>query len=84
MKSKKLLKRLADYLSADERTQKKETKAIKKVLKALKEREKTLKLKLAAAEDEERAAAIQSKLDVIYAQRSKGIERVRKQRESGK
>ena len=78
MKSKKLLARLAEFLSADESTQRAEIDAINQILKALKLKENALKARLEEGDlDEGEATAIKTKLDVIYAQRHNGIERVR-------
>lgn len=77
MKSKKLLARLSDFLGADETTQRRESNAIKKVLKALKNKERKLQKRLAETSDKGERAALQTKLDVIYAQRLKGVERIR-------
>jgi ADP-dependent phosphofructokinase/glucokinase len=80
MKSKKLLGRLNDFLNADEKTQKQEIKSARKVLKALKDKEKDLKSRLENSSDADEADALQTKLDVIYAQRSKGVELVKRLR----
>lgn len=83
MKAKKLLKRLSKFLDADEKTQYQKIKSTKKVLKALKRKEASLKEQLQQThENEAEAEAIQVKLDVIYAQRKKGVERVKQLRES--
>lgn len=81
MKAKKLLKRLGEFLDADEKTQYREFTATKKILKALKEKEDTLKEQLLITLDAQERSAIQTKLDVIYAQRKKGVERVKQLKE---
>jgi flagellar motility protein MotE (MotC chaperone) len=82
MKSKKLLGRLNDFLSADEKTQKQEIKSARKVLKALKDKENELKTRLENSSHAEETDALQTRLDVIYAQRSKGVELVKRLRGS--
>lgn len=82
MKSKKLLGRLNDFLNADERTQKQDIKSARKVLKALKDKEKELKSRLENSSDAEETDALQTKLDVIYAQRGKGVELLKRLRGS--
>lgn len=78
MKVKKLLERLSQFLDADSKTQQEEIKSIRKVLKILKTKEHSLRAKLAnkLQQDPDEAEALQLKLDVIYAQRKKGVERV--------
>ncbi|WOJ95099.1 hypothetical protein R0135_07980 [Congregibacter variabilis] len=84
MKAKKLLNRLGEFLDADETTQYRELKATNKVLgvlKALKRKEASLKEQLLITLDPQERSAIQTKLDVIYAQRKKGVERVKQLKE---
>ncbi len=79
MKVKTLLERLSQFLDADSKTQQEEIKSIRKVLKNLKVKEHELRTKLAEKieQDPEEADSLQLKLDVIYAQRRKGVERVK-------
>lgn len=76
MKAKKLMERLGRFLDADTSTQQDEVKSIRKVLKELKEKERSLREKLEKNPRREDADELQIKLDVIYAQRKKGLERV--------
>jgi len=78
MKAKKLLALLGQFLDADSKTQQEEIRSIRKVLKELKSKEHRLRAKLADKihSDPEDAKALQLKLDVIYAQRRKGVMRV--------
>lgn len=82
MKIKKLMERLTRFLDADTKTQMEEIRSIRKVLKALKEKERKLRDKLERGVEGETAEELQIKLDVIYAQRRKGVERVQALRES--
>lgn len=77
MKAKKLMERLGRFLDADTSTQQDEVKSIRKVLKELKEKERSLREKLEKNPKREDADELQIKLDVIYAQRKKGLERVK-------
>lgn len=77
MKAKKLLARLNAFMDADLRTQQEEMKSIRKVLKELKEKERKLQKKIEKPEAAEAREALQLQLDVIYAQRRKGLDRVR-------
>lgn len=84
MKAKKLLELLNQFLDADSKTQQEEIKSIRKVLKELKEKEHRLRAKWVDKidSDPDDAEALQLKLDVIYAQRRKGIIRVRALKQS--
>jgi len=79
MKLKKLMERVSDFLDADTKTQMEEVKSIRKVLKELKSKERDLKaeLKNASKMQEDEKDELQIKLDVIYAQRKKGLERAK-------
>ncbi|SFC31453.1 hypothetical protein SAMN05660443_2209 [Marinospirillum celere] len=79
MKLKKLMARVSDFLDADSKTQLEEIKSIRKVLKELKSKERDLKDKIAQvpAKNTEDKEELQIKLDVIYAQRKKGLDRVK-------
>lgn len=77
MKLKKLMERLTRFLDADSSTQKEEIKSIRKVLKELKQKERSLAEKLEKKPKRDDADELQIKLDVIYAQRKKGLERVK-------
>ncbi|GLR64814.1 hypothetical protein [Marinospirillum insulare] len=78
MKAKKLMELVSQFLDADSKTQQEEIKSIRKVLKELKGKELKLRAKLAEKthSDPEDAEAIKLKLDVIYAQRRKGVMKV--------
>ncbi|WP_151704549.1 hypothetical protein [Nitrincola alkalilacustris] len=84
MKTKNLLSRLTRFLDADTKTQQKEIKSIRELLKKLKQKERDLKEKLDKRPDREDADDIRIKLDVIYAQRLKGLDRVKQLKEECK
>ncbi len=81
MKVKKMLSRLMDYFNADRHQQIADLKSIRKVLRKLKQKERELKSKFNEARNDEQREALQNKLDVIYAQRTKGMQTVRALRE---
>jgi hypothetical protein len=80
MKVKKMLSRLMDYFNADRHQQIADLKSIRKVLRKLKQKERELKSKLSDARNDEQREALKTKLDVIYAQRTKGMQMVRELR----
>ncbi len=73
MKQKKLLEKLKIFFDSDAREREKQKSDVKDILKKLKKRERHLKEKLDGENDEEKRNRIQQKIDVVYAQRKKGI-----------
>lgn len=73
MKTRKLLDKLMAYLDGDARKRKKERDEIKAVLKKLKRREKKLKSQLGDLKDDAERAALQKEIDIVHAQRKKGV-----------
>jgi predicted nucleic acid-binding Zn-ribbon protein len=73
MKTRKLLDKLMSYLDGDARKRKQERDEIKAVLKKLKRREKKLTNQLDDLKDEEKRAALQKEIDIVHAQRKKGV-----------
>lgn len=80
MATKKLLAKLGRFLDADRASQRKEIDSIRKVLKKLKHKERDLREKLPKAPAGEERDEIAAKLEVIYAQRRKGLDRVKELR----
>jgi hypothetical protein len=74
MKTKKLLRKVKALLSADQRAQIAKYDSLEKVLKKLQMKEVAMRKKLEQEEDQERRREILRKLDVVEAQRKKGIE----------
>ncbi|AKH20293.1 hypothetical protein [Sedimenticola thiotaurini] len=74
MKGKKLLEKLADYLSLDQRNQRKKREKIREVLKQLREKEHQLKARIEREQDEEKRLQLTRELDIMHAQRTKGVE----------
>lgn len=82
MKTRKLLEKLAHFMDKDRNAQTEELATIREVLKKLKKKEHKLREKLEANPGEEERAELQGKLDVVHAQRIKGLERVKEIRDS--
>ena len=74
MKTKKLLRKMKSLLSADQRAQLAKYDSLQKVLGKLEEKGESLREKLTGEEDEERKREILGKLEVIEAQRKKGLQ----------
>jgi predicted nucleotidyltransferase len=79
MKQKKLLEKLKAFFDSDARERDKQKSDIKDILKKLKKKERNLKEKFDAEDDVEKRNRIQQKIDVIYAQRKKGIKLIKEQ-----
>ena len=77
MKQKKLLDKLKRFFDADEREREKQRSDIKDILKKLKKKERKLKEKLDSEKNTEKRNRIQQEIDVIYAQRKKGIKLIK-------
>jgi predicted nucleic acid-binding Zn-ribbon protein len=77
MKHEKLLDKLKIFFDADARERKKQKSDIKDILKKLKKRERKLKEKLDAENNAEKRKHLQQEIDVIYAQRTKGIKLIK-------
>lgn len=73
MKRKKLLQKLADYLSLDQRALRKKREKMREVLKQLREKEHKLKKRMEHERDTERKHRLSRELDILRAQRKKGI-----------
>lgn len=74
MKLKKALAKLSAYLSAKQREQLEERDSIKKVLKKLKTKRDHLRKRLDDIDDEAEHARLEKKLEVVTAQRQKGLQ----------
>lgn len=77
MKAKKLLERVRHFLDADTQTQLEQIKSIRNILKQLKKKERELQDELSHEQESELQEALQNKLDVIYAQRKKGLDQIK-------
>ena len=77
MKQKKLLDKLKIFFDSDAREREKQKSDIKNILKKLKKRERKLKGKLDAENNAEKRKHFKQEIDVIYAQRKKGIKLIK-------
>ncbi len=73
MKRKKLLKKLGDFLDSDKREACKRQGKLKEILKKLRDKERQLAQKLEDEQDEKKKKRLQKELDIVHAQRIKGI-----------
>ena len=73
MGKKKLLIKLQEFFDADQREKERRVKDFKRILKKLKEKERGLEEKLKKCTNAEKAVELQQELDIIYAQRKKGV-----------
>jgi hypothetical protein len=73
MKKKKLLKKLQDYFDMDERRKIAHQGDLVEILKKLKEKERKIFLQFEKENDPVRKKSLKKELDIIYAQRKKGI-----------
>jgi len=79
MKQKKLLEKLKTFFDSDARERKKQKSDVKDILKKLKKRERNLKEKLESEDNVDKRNRIQKKIDVVYAQRKKGIKLIKEE-----
>lgn len=73
MKTKKLLENLKNHMIAERRDQLAKYDSIKHILKKLKKKENALKEELKEEQDEKARSRLQQEIDVIFAQRKKGV-----------
>ncbi len=72
-----MLDKLKSFFDLEDRERSKQKKDIKILLKKLKTRERKLKNKLDNEKKSEKRKRIQQEIDVIYAQRKKGIKLIK-------
>jgi len=77
MSKKKLLEKLQTFFAADQQEKVKHTAKIKKILKKLKQKERKIQQKLDDCVNTDEAVELQQELDIIYAQRMKGVKVVK-------
>ncbi len=77
MKQEKLLDKLKTFFDADAREREKQKSDIKDILKKLKKKERKLKEKLDTERNTNKRKRFQQEIDVIYAQRNKGIKLIK-------
>jgi hypothetical protein len=81
MKTRTLLEKLGRFLGEDKDSQREEIESIREVLKKLKQKEKHLREELEEQLDHDTRREVQTKLDVVRAQRLKGLDRVKELRD---
>jgi len=84
MKANKLLEKLKDYLGAERRAQLAKYDSIKRVLKKLKKKENALKDKLKKEHDGKANNQLKKEMDVLSAQRKKGVKMLKELKEARK
>ena len=82
MKVTKLLEKLKAYLGAEQRAQLAKYDSIKRVLKKLKKKENALKDKLKKEHDEKAHKRLKKEMDVLSAQRKKGVRMLKELKEA--
>jgi predicted AlkP superfamily phosphohydrolase/phosphomutase len=82
MKAPKLLKIVNRFLSADKKKQYEHTKCFKDALKELKKKENVLKKKFENEKNDKHRKQIKKDLAIIYVQRKKGIDALKKLKKS--
>jgi len=70
---KKLLKKLQDFFDADQREKERHVDDIKRILKKLKEKERKLQKDFKACGANGQNEELKQELDIVYAQRMKGV-----------
>lgn len=78
MKTPKMIKQVGDFLDADKDKQQKQIKSIKEILRSLKKKQDSLKKKSKSEKDDKKRKHIRKNLDIIFAQRKKGINALKK------
>lgn len=73
MKLKKLVRKLEEFLDADSRERKEHREEMKTLLQKMKLKEKRLAEKALAEFDEERLQRLRKEIEMVHAQRKKGI-----------
>lgn len=78
MKLKRLVKRLEAFLDADSRGRREHRDDMKKLLKKMKLKEKSLAEKALGEFDEERLRRLRKEIEMVHAQRKKGVDALKK------
>ena len=77
MKKKKLIEKLQRFFDADQKEKLTHLKEIKEVLRRLKKKELKIKEEIIVCTDAEKLIELQKKVDIIYAQRHKGLKLIK-------
>nr|CRH06930.1 conserved protein of unknown function [Candidatus Magnetococcus massalia] len=73
-----IVEKLSDFFDKDKKKQRAQKEQLKSVLKTLRQKENKLKSALEQADSGKKKKQIQKKLEIIHAQRSKGVKLCRK------
>ena len=73
MKTPDLIRKVQELLDADKKKQRDQIKCLKELLDKLKKKQRALKTKLESERDDKTRKRLRKDLDVIFAQRRKGI-----------
>jgi hypothetical protein len=82
MKRKRLLKKITEFLDRDGRKQRKHRDELKILLKKLKRKQIDLEEKIGQEKDERRRHRYSKELEIILAQRAKGVKALQDLKES--
>jgi flagellar biosynthesis GTPase FlhF len=78
MKIPKMLKQVDEFLDAGKKKKHDQKDAIKEVLKSLKHKHNACKDKMKTEKDENKRKRMEKELDIIWAQRKKGLNALKK------
>ncbi len=84
MKLNKLMRKLQEFLDADSRERKDHRKDMKILLRKLKAKENSLAAKAVGEFDEEKLERLRKEIDMVHAQRKKGISALKELNETQK
>ena len=78
MTTNKLLNAIGDFFDESKKKQRNKKKYLKEVLHKLKTKQKALREKLSDEKDKGKSKSLQKEIDVIHAQRKKGLKLLKK------
>ena len=84
MKLNKMIRELQEFLDADSRKRKKHREDMKKLLHKIKAKEKSLAAKALTEFDEDKLEQLRKEIDMVHAQRKKGINALKELNEKKK
>ena len=84
MTANRLLDKLKNYLNAERRAQLTKYNSIKRILKKLKKKENALKDKLKKESTEKAQKQLKKEMDILSAQRKKGVKMLKELKEAKK
>ena len=84
MKLNKMIRELQEFLDEDSRKSKKHREDMKKLLHKIKAKEKSLAVKALTEFDEDKLEQLRKEIDMVHAQRKKGINALKELNEKQK